>query len=128
MISNREWQDTYQKKPHLKVPSLTAIMVNEVDWQGSASSDKSCKGEDVHIDGRIVHRVVEYSTSLITITVESFLLSHDVVSTEYSAERIQCPPLSEVRRASHATPVINWLCPRGYGSTVGYLVRLYTVG
>ena len=84
MISNQKWQDTYNQKHHIKVPGLTAITLNDVGWQGNTSRDKACQGEDMHINGRIVHHVVEYSTSLITITVESFLITHNVISAEYS--------------------------------------------
>ena len=55
------------------------------------------------MNGRIVHRVMEYSTSLITITVESFLIAHEVISAEYSAERLQCPAsVGKCAGASHA--------------------------
>ena len=82
------------------------ITLNEVGWQGTASADKACQGEDVHINGRIVHRVVEYSTSLITITVESFLITHKTISAEYSAECLQCPAsMGKCAGASHA---YNW--------------------
>ena len=76
MVSNREWQDTYNQKHHIKVPGLTAITLNNIRWQGTAIGDEACQGEDVHINGRIMHRVAEYSPSLITITVESLLITH----------------------------------------------------
>ncbi len=103
MVSNREWRDQFHQPHHVKVPGLTAVTLNEVGWQGTASGDEACQGEDVHIDGRIVHRVVEYSTSIITITVESFLISHEVISAEYSTERLQCPAsVGKCAGASHA--------------------------
>ena len=54
MVSNREWQDTYNQKQHIKVPGLTAITLNDVGWQGTASGDEACQGKDVHINGCIV--------------------------------------------------------------------------
>ena len=69
MVSNREWKDQCHQNHHVKVPGLTAITLNGIGWQGTASGDEACQGEDVHINSRIVHRVVEYSTFLITITM-----------------------------------------------------------
>ena len=103
MDSNREWQDKYQQKHHIKVPGLTAITLNEVGWQGTASGDEAFQGEDMHINSQIVHRVVEYSTSLITITIESFLITHKTISAEYSVERLQCTiSVGKCAGASHA--------------------------
>ena len=41
MVSNREWQDTYNQKHHIKVPGLTAITLNDIGWQGTPS-EKTC--------------------------------------------------------------------------------------
>ena len=60
MVSNQEWQDTYHQKHHIKVLGLTAITLNDVRWQGTASGGEACQGEDVLINGRIMHRVLEY--------------------------------------------------------------------
>ena len=103
MVSNREWKDHYHQQHHVKVPGLTAITLNDIGWQGTTSGDEACQGEDVHINGRIVHRVVEYTTSLITITMESFLITHEVILAEYSMERLQCPSsVGKCAGASHA--------------------------
>ena len=106
MVSNREWKDQYHQNHHVKVPGLTPITLNDIGWQGTASSNKACQGEDVHINGRIVHRVMEYSTSLITINLESFLITHEVISAEYSTERLQCP--SSVGKCAGASHAYTW--------------------
>ena len=55
------------------------------------------------IDGHPVDRVVEYSTLVITIRTEEFVVSNGEVSAEYSRERLSCPASQgKCAGASHA--------------------------
>ena len=58
--------------------------------------------------------MVEYSTSLITITMESFLITHEVIFPEYSAERLQCPAsVGKCAGASHTYTLDHLVVPHG---------------
>ena len=103
MVSNREWKDQYHQNHHVKVPGLNAITLNNLSWQGTASGDEACQGGGCAYQRSHCALGRGVLMSLITITVESFLITHEVISAKYSTERLQCPSsVSKCVGVSHA--------------------------
>ena len=103
LVSTREYKDEKKKTHPIKVPGLNEIAVDEIGWESSSDGDQRCQGQQVDLNGRPVERVVEYSTLVITIRAEEFVVSNGEVSAEYSRERLSCPASQgKCAGASHA--------------------------
>ena len=74
LVSSREYTNEKKKTHSVKVPGLNKIAVDEIGWESSIDGDQRCQGQLVDIDGHPVHRVVEYSTVVIVIKAEEFVM------------------------------------------------------
>ena len=90
LVSTREYKDEKKKIHPLKVPGVNEVNVDELGWASSIDGDERCQGQRVDIDGHPVDRVVEYSTVMIIIKTEEFVISNGEISAEYSRETLSC--------------------------------------
>ena len=90
LVSTREYKDEKKKIHPLKVPGVNEVNIDEVGWASSIDGDERCQGQRVDIDGHPVDRVVEYSTVMIIIKTEEFVISNGEISAEYSRETLSC--------------------------------------
>ena len=75
LVSSREYKDKKKKIHTLKVPGINEININEIGWSSSVDGDEHYQGQRTNINGRPVDRVVEYSTVVISIKAEEFVIS-----------------------------------------------------
>ena len=106
LVSTHEYTDEKKKIHPIKVPGLNEIAVDEIGWESSIDGDQRCQGQMVDIDGHPVDRVVEYSTVVITIKAEEFVVADGKVSAEYSRETLSCP--SSQGRCTGASHAYTW--------------------
>ena len=106
LVSTREYTDEKKKSHPVKVPGLNEIAVDEIGWESSIDGDQRCQGQRVDLDGHAVDRVVEYSTVVIIIKVEEFVITDGKVSAEYSRETLSCP--SSQGRCTGAAHAYTW--------------------
>jgi hypothetical protein len=106
LVSTREYTDEKKKSHPVKVPGLNEIAVDEIGWESSIDGDQRCQGERVDIGGHAVDRVVEYSTVVIIIKAEEFVITDGKVSAEYSRETLSCP--SSQGRCTGAAHAYTW--------------------
>ncbi|MGB2183805.1 MAG: hypothetical protein ACPH5H_07980, partial [Candidatus Poseidoniaceae archaeon] len=78
-------------------------------FQGIESGDEECQGETTTIHGRIVERVVQYATLLITITPEKFAINSGKVMAEGARETLPCPP--QQLNCAGNTHSFSWTLP-----------------
>ena len=80
LVSTREYTDEKKKIHPVKVPGMNEIAVDEIGWESTIDGDQRCQGQRVDIDGHPVDRVVEYSTVVILIKAEEFVMADGKVS------------------------------------------------
>ena len=106
LVSTREYTDEKKKIHPVKVPGMNEIAVDEIGWESTIDGDQRCQGQRVDIDGHPVDRVVEYSTVMIIIKAEEFVMADGKVSAEYSRETLSCP--ASQGRCSGASHAYTW--------------------